>query len=79
MGANPAISTSVCTFDPNGIFRQKGVDVQVTLPVWPWEAALGAEVMAPNLTEPVKVKDSTRQQGRRKTSPEGQGIADRHR
>jgi DnaJ-class molecular chaperone len=41
---------------PNSIFRQKGFDVQVTLPVWPWEAALGAEVMAPTLTEPVKVK-----------------------
>lgn len=40
----------------NGIFKQKGFDVQVTLPVWPWEAALGAEVMAPTLTEPVKVK-----------------------
>lgn len=40
----------------NVIFRQKGFDVQVTLPVWPWEAALGAEVMAPTLTEPVKVK-----------------------
>jgi DnaJ-class molecular chaperone len=31
----------------NGVFRQKGFDIQVTLPVWPWEAALGAEVMAP--------------------------------
>jgi DnaJ-class molecular chaperone len=40
----------------NGTFRQKGFDIHVTLPVWPWEAALGAEVMAPTLTEPVKVK-----------------------
>ena len=39
-----------------GIFRQHGNDLSVTLPIWPWEAALGAEVMAPTLTEPVKVK-----------------------
>lgn len=39
-----------------GIFRQHGSDLSVTLPIWPWEAALGAEVMAPTLTEPVKVK-----------------------
>jgi len=30
--------------------------VHVTLPVWPWEAALGAEVLAPTLTDPVRVK-----------------------
>jgi DnaJ-class molecular chaperone len=40
----------------DGIFRQHGHDLSVTLPIWPWEAALGAEVMAPTLTEPVKVK-----------------------
>jgi DnaJ-class molecular chaperone len=39
-----------------GIFRQHGHDLSVTLPIWPWEAALGAEVMAPTLTEPVRVK-----------------------
>lgn len=38
------------------VFRRQGADVHVSLPVYPWEAALGAEVMAPTLTEPVKVK-----------------------
>ncbi|HZS10759.1 MAG TPA: DnaJ C-terminal domain-containing protein [Nitrospirales bacterium] len=38
------------------VFRRHGDDVHVTLPVWPWEAALGAEALAPTLTEPVKVK-----------------------
>ncbi len=28
----------------------------MTLPIYPWEAALGAELTAPTLTEPVKVK-----------------------
>jgi DnaJ-class molecular chaperone len=41
---------------PDPIFRRQGADVHITLPVYPWEAALGADVMAPTLTEPVKVK-----------------------
>lgn len=38
------------------IFRRQGSDLHVTLPVYPWEAILGAEVTAPTLAEPVKVK-----------------------
>ncbi|HSA87834.1 MAG TPA: DnaJ C-terminal domain-containing protein [Nitrospira sp.] len=38
------------------VFRRQGSDLHVTLPVFPWEAALGAEVTAPTLAEPVKVK-----------------------
>ena len=41
---------------PDPVFRREGSDIHVTLPVYPWEAALGADVMAPTLTEPVKVK-----------------------
>jgi DnaJ-class molecular chaperone len=41
---------------PDPVFRREGSDIHVTLPVYPWEAVLGAEVMAPTLTEPVKVK-----------------------
>jgi DnaJ-class molecular chaperone len=41
---------------PDPIFRQQGSDLHATIPVYPWEAALGAEVTAPTLTEPVKVK-----------------------
>lgn len=55
-GGNPGDLYLRVHIQPNSVFRQKGSDVQVTLPVWPWEAALGAEVMAPTLTEPVKVK-----------------------
>lgn len=40
----------------NPIFRRQGSDLHVTLPVYPWEAMLGAEVTAPTLAEPVKVK-----------------------
>jgi DnaJ-class molecular chaperone len=38
------------------VFRRHGDDIHVSLPVWPWEAALGAEVLAPTLTDPVRVK-----------------------
>jgi DnaJ-class molecular chaperone len=41
---------------PDPVFRREGSDIHVTFPVYPWEAVLGAEVMAPTLTEPVKVK-----------------------
>ena len=41
---------------PDPVFRREGSDIHVTLPVYPWEAVLGAEVMAPTLTEPVRVK-----------------------
>ena len=41
---------------PDPVFRREGSDIHVALPVYPWEAVLGAEVMAPTLTEPVKVK-----------------------
>jgi DnaJ-class molecular chaperone len=44
------------TIKPDPIFRRQGSDIHVNLPIYPWEAALGAEVMAPTLTEPVRVK-----------------------
>ena len=44
----------VISSDP--IFRRQGSDLHVTLPVYPWEAMLGADVTAPTLAEPVKVK-----------------------
>jgi DnaJ-class molecular chaperone len=41
---------------PDKVFRRHGDDIHVHLPVWPHEAALGAEVLAPTLTDPVRVK-----------------------
>ena len=41
---------------PDNVFRRQGSDIHVSLPVFPWEAALGADVMAPTLMEPVRVK-----------------------
>ncbi len=58
----------------NGIFRQKGSDIHVTLPVWPWEAALGADVMAPTLAEPVKVKIPAGSKADSKLRLKGKGL-----
>ena len=42
--------------EPSRIFTRDGDDLLVTLPIWPSEAALGAEVLAPTLTDQVRVK-----------------------
>ncbi len=65
------LHVSIAT-DP--IFRRQGSDLHVTLPVYPWEAALGAEVMAPTLTEPVKVKVPTGSRAGGKLRLKGKGL-----
>jgi DnaJ-class molecular chaperone len=60
--------------ESDGVFRKKGSDIHVTLPVWPWEAALGAEVMAPTLTEPVKVKIPAGSKADSKLRLKGKGL-----
>jgi len=59
---------------PDPIFRRQGSDVHVALPVYPWEAALGAEVMAPTLTEPVKVKVPPGSRSESKLRLKGKGL-----
>jgi len=35
--------------DPHPVFRRKGDDVYVTIPIMPWEAALGAKIEVPTI------------------------------
>jgi len=56
------------------VFRRQGSDLHVSLPVYPWEAALGAEVMAPTLTEPVKVKVPPGSKAEAKLRLKGKGL-----
>lgn len=56
------------------IFRRQGSDVHVILPVWPWEAALGAEVLAPTLTDPVRVKVPAGSKAEGKLRLKGKGL-----
>ena len=60
------------TRDP--VFERQGSDLHVILPVWPWEAALGAEVMAPTLGEPVRVKIPSGSQSDGKLRLKGKGL-----
>lgn len=62
------------TILPDPIFRQQGSDLHVTLPVWPWEAALGADVMAPTLGEPVRVKIPLGSKAEGKLRLKGKGL-----
>ena len=62
------------TLMPDKVFRQQGSDLHVTLPVWPWEAALGTDVMAPTLTEPVRVKIPAGSRADSKLRLKGKGL-----
>lgn len=62
------------TIHPDPVFRRQGPDVYAILPVYPWEAALGTEVMAPTLTEPVKVKIPSGSKADGKLRLKGKGI-----
>ncbi len=56
------------------IFRRQGSDLHVTLPIYPWEALLGADVTAPTLAEPVKVKVPPGSKADAKLRLKGKGL-----
>ena len=58
----------------DNVFRRQGSDIHVSLPVFPWEAALGAEVMAPTLVEPVRVKVPPGSRADSKLRLKGKGL-----
>jgi DnaJ-class molecular chaperone len=59
---------------PDKVFRRQGSDIHVSLPVFPWEAALGAEVMAPTLMEPVRMKVPPGSRADNKLRLKGKGL-----
>lgn len=61
-------------FNPHPIYRVDGRDLYVTLPVTPWEAALGATVKAPTPAGPVEVRIPAGSQNGRKLRLKGRGI-----
>jgi len=62
------------TIAPDNVFRRQGSDIHVSLPVFPWEAALGADVMAPTLMEPVRVKVPPGSRADSKLRLKGKGL-----
>ena len=63
---------------PHRLFNVVGEsDVQIELPVAPWEAALGAKVAAPTLDGPVEMKIPAGAQGGQRLRLRGQGLSRR--
>ncbi len=60
--------------NPHPIFSLQGKDVYLTLPVTPWEAALGAKVTVPTLGGPVEMKVGAGAQAGQKLRLKGRGL-----
>lgn len=57
MGGGPAGDLYLeITFRPHRLFKAEGRDISLTLPVAPWEAALGATIQTPTLAGPVDLR-----------------------
>ena len=59
---------------PHKLFRTEGFDVLMDLPIAPWEAALGAEVIAPTPTGQVEIKIPAGSINGRKLRVKGRGL-----
>ncbi len=61
-------------FHPHPLYQVQGRDLSLSLPIAPWEAALGATVKAPTPTGVVEVKIPPGSQSGRKLRLKGRGI-----
>lgn len=59
---------------PHPVFQCKGEDIVVHLPLWPWEAVLGADVQVPTLSGPVKMKIPPGSQAGQQLRLRGKGL-----
>lgn len=66
-------------FTPDSRFRVEGRDVHQTVPVTPWEAALGASIEVPTPSGVVKLKVPAGSQAGRRLRLKGRGIPSRPR
>lgn len=73
-GAPPGDLYLEVRFDPHALYRVEGHDLLLTLPLAPWEAALGATVKAPTPTGVVEVKIPAGSQSGKKLRLKGRGI-----
>lgn len=60
--------------EPDSLFTLKGNDVYITLPVTPWEAALGADIKIPTLGGQVGLKLAPNSQSGQKLRLKGRGM-----
>lgn len=59
---------------PHQLYTLQGRDIYITLPVTPWEAALGAEIKIPTLGGPVGLKMNADSQSGQKLRLKGRGM-----
>ncbi|WP_447971471.1 DnaJ C-terminal domain-containing protein [Nitrospira sp. M1] len=62
---------------PHPVFQRQGMNLLVTLPVWPWEAALGTDVEVPTLQGPVRLTIPPLSQSKQKMRLRGKGLPSR--
>lgn len=63
---------------PHPVFTVEGRDIVVTVPVTPWEAALGSSVTVPTVGSKVKVKVPKGSSSGRKLRLKGKGLPGKH-
>ncbi|TFW10494.1 J domain-containing protein [Oxalobacteraceae bacterium OM1] len=73
-GGEPGDLYLEVAFRPHASYRAEGRDVYATLPIAPWEAALGATIQAPVPGGTVEVRIPENSQGGRKLRLKGRGI-----
>lgn len=73
-GARPGDLLLTVEFVPHPVFRPEGKDVHMSLPIAPWEAALGATVKVPTLGGNVDLKIPPGSQSGRKLRLKGRGL-----
>lgn len=61
-------------FEKDRLFTLEGRDIQLTLPITPWEAALGAKVTVPTLGGNVELKIAAGAQSGQKMRLKGRGL-----
>jgi curved DNA-binding protein len=62
------------SFEPHPTFRAEGRDIHATVPITPWEAALGAQITVPTLGGDVDVTVKPGTQGGRRLRLKGRGL-----
>ena len=73
-GGSPGDLFLEVDFRPHAYYRADGSDLRVSLPVTPWEAALGATVKVPTPTGPVDLKIPAGSSGGRRLRLKGRGL-----
>lgn len=64
--------------EPHHLFSVQGKDIYLTLPVTPWEAALGAQIKVPTLGGSVDLKLQPGSQTGQKLRLKGRGLPSKH-